>query len=68
MYKSELLKKVKNMLTNQKEAKRAITAAMDQAEKVKGPAITATHCARCGCTPKPDEWGNLKLHYCIDCA
>ena len=38
--------------------------------EVKEPAIpiTATHCARCGCTPKPDEWGNLKLHYCIDGA
>ena len=52
-------------MTNQKETKRAIKAAVNQAEKVKEP---ATHCARCGCAPKPDEWGNLKLHYCIDCA
>ena len=55
----------KNMFTNQKETDRAIKAAVDQANKVKGP---ATHCARCGCTPKPDEWGNLELHYCIDCV
>ena len=58
----------KNMLTNQKETKRAITAAMDQAEKVKGPAITATHCARCGCTPKPDEWSSQIWNCCFDCA
>jgi hypothetical protein len=56
------------MLTNQKETNRALKAAVDQAKKVKEPAITATYCARCNCTPKPDEWGNLKLHYCIDCA
>ena len=54
-----------NLFTNQKETKRAIKAAVDQANKVKKP---ATHCARCGYTPKPDEWGNLELHYCIDCA
>jgi len=53
------------LFTNEKETKRAIQAAVDQANKVKKP---ATHCARCGCTPKPDEWGNLELHYCIDCA
>ena len=59
-----------NLFTNEKEIKRAIKAAVDQTEKVKEPAIptTATHCARCGCAPKPDEWGNLELHYCIDCA
>ena len=57
-----------NLFTNEKETKRAIKAAVDQANKVKEPAITATHCARCSCTPKPDEWGNLELHYCIDCA
>ena len=58
------------MLTSQKETDQAIKAAVDQANKVKEPAIpiTATHCARCSCTPKPDEWGNLELHYCIDCA
>jgi len=61
---------MENLFTNEKETKRAIKAAVDQANKVKEPAIsiTATHCARCGCTPKPDEWGNLELHYCIDCA
>ena len=53
------------LFTNEKETDRAIKAAVDQANKVKGP---ATHCARCGCTPKPDEWGNLALHYCIDCV
>ena len=53
------------VLTNQKETDRAIKAAVDQANKVKK---STTHCAVCGCTPKPDEWGNLKLHYCIDCA
>jgi len=52
-------------LTNQKETNRAIKAAVDQAKKVKS---LRTHCASCGCLPKPDEWGNLKLHYCIDCA
>jgi hypothetical protein len=57
-----------NLFTNEKETKRAIKAAVDQANKVKKPAITATYCARCSCTPKPDEWGNLELHYCIDCA
>ena len=58
------------MLTDQKKTDRAIKAAVDQTEKVKEPAIptVATHCARCGYAPKPDEWGNLKLHYCIDCA
>ena len=38
------------LFTNEKETDRAIKAAVDQANKVKGP---ATHCARCGC--KPDE-------------
>ena len=52
----------KNILTNQKETKRAKQAAVNQANRVR------IHCARCGCVPKPDEWGNLKLHYCIDCA
>ena len=54
------------LFTNEKQTKRAIKAAEDQAEKVKK--FFRTHCARCGCTPKPDEWGNLELHYCIDCA
>jgi len=53
------------MLTNEKEIKRATKAAVDQAEKVKG---FRTHCARCGCIPKPDEWGDQGLHYCIDCV
>jgi hypothetical protein len=66
--KQDILKMAKNMLTNKKETNRAIRAAVNQANKVKEPAITATYCARCNCTPKPDEWGNLKLHYCIDCA
>ena len=50
------------LFTNQKETDQAIKAAVDQANKVR------THCAGCGCVPKPDEWGNLKLHYCIDCV
>jgi len=55
----------KNMLTNQKEIKRAIRAAVNQANKVKEP---ATHCARCGCTPKPDEWSSQLWNCCYDCA
>jgi len=50
------------LFTNEKETKRAIQAAVDQAYRV------TIHCARCGCTPKPDEWGNLELHYCMDCV
>ena len=59
-----------NLFMNEKETKRAIKAAVDQASKVKGLStpITATHCTRCGYAPKPDEWGNLELHYCIDCV
>jgi len=53
------------LLTNEKETKRAIKAAVDQVEEVKDFRI---HCARCGCTPKPGEWGNRELHYCINCA
>jgi hypothetical protein len=58
------------LFTNQKETDRAIQAAVNQANKVKGSStpITATYCARCSYAPKPDEWGNLELHYCIDCA
>jgi len=48
-------------LTNQKETDRAIKAAVDQAKKVR------THCASCGCLPKPDEWSHV-TNYCIDCA
>ena len=55
-----------NLFTNEKETKRAIKAAVDQAEKVKKD--FRTHCARCGCIPKPDEWGDQGLHYCIDCV
>ena len=54
-----------NLFTNEKEIKRAIQASVNQAEKVKG---FRTHCARCGCIPKPDEWGDQGLHYCIDCV
>ena len=55
------------LFTNEKETKQAIKAAVDQAHKVKKATIT-THCARCGCAPKPDEWGDRGLHYCIDCV
>ena len=48
-------------LTNQKETDRAIKAAVDQAKKVR------THCASCGCLPKPDEWSHV-TNYCIDCG
>ena len=54
-----------NMFTNQKETKRAIKAAVDQANKVKK---LATHCAVCGCTPKPDEWSVQVENCCFDCA
>ena len=55
----------KNMLTNQKEAKRAIKAAVDQAKKVKS---LRTHCVICNCTPKPDEWSSQVENCCFDCA
>jgi len=55
----------KNMLTNQKETKRAIQAAVDQAKKVKTP---YTECVFCGCTPKPDEWSSQVDNACFDCA
>ena len=51
-----------NLFTNEKETKRAIKAAVDQANKVR------THCAGCGCTPKPDEWSTQNKNYCFDCA
>jgi len=49
------------LFTNQKETDRAIRAAVNQANKVR------THCAGCGCMPKPDEWSQVS-NYCIDCA
>ena len=49
-------------LTNQKETNRAIKAAVDQAKKVR------THCANCGCLPKPDEWSVVAENCCFDCA
>ena len=52
------------LFKNEKETDRAIKAAVDQAKKVKW----TMHCIICGHPPKPDEWGNLELHYCIDCA
>jgi len=52
------------LFTNEKETKRAIKAAVDQAKKVRW----TMHCIICGHAPKPDEWGNLELHYCIDCV
>ena len=62
-----------NLFTNEKETKRAIKAAVDQSKKVlkkKEPAIpiTATHCAICGCTPKPDEWSSQVWNCCYDCT
>jgi len=51
-----------NLFTNQKETDRAIQAAVDQANKVK------THCAVCGCAPKPDGWSTQNKNYCYDCA
>ena len=61
---------MEKLFTNEKETKRAIKAAVDQANKVKESSILspATYCARCSCIPNPEEWGNLELHYCIDCA
>ena len=53
------------MFTNEKETKRAIKAAVDQANKVKN---RPTHCAICGCTPKPDEWSSQVENCCFDCA
>jgi len=55
----------KKLFTNQKETDRAIQAAVDQANKVR------THCAGCGCMPKPDEWSTQVQQnktYCFDCA
>ena len=55
-------KSMTKLFTNQKETDQAIKAAEDQANKVK------THCAVCGCTPKPDEWSSRVDNCCIDCA
>ena len=30
--------------------------------------VTATHCAVCGCIPKPDEWSSQVGNCCIDCG
>ena len=54
-----------NMFTNQKETKRAIKAAVDQANKVKK---RPTHCVLCGCAPKPDEWSAQVQGVCFDCG
>ena len=56
-----------NMLTNQKETKRALKAAVDQSRKV----LKKNHppfCALCGCIPKPDEWSAQVENCCFDCA
>ncbi len=50
------------LFTNEKETKRAIKAAVDQANKVE------THCVICGCHPKPDEWSIVAVNCCYDCA
>ena len=52
-------------LTNQKETDRAIKAAVDQSNKVKN---RPTHCAVCGCTPKPDEWSAQIDNCCFNCV
>jgi len=58
------------LFTNEKQIKRAIQAAEDQAEKVKGNKknMNYTECAVCGCHPKPDEWSSRVENCCIDCA
>ena len=53
------------LFTNEKETKRAIKAAVDQAKKVKS---LRTHCVICNCTPKPDEWSAQVENCCFDCA
>ena len=53
------------MLTNKKETKRALEAAVDQANKVLR-LNTRTHCAGCGGTPKTDEWSAHNKNYCFD--
>ena len=54
--------KMEKLFTNEKQIKRAIQAAVDQANLVK------THCVICGCTPKPDEWSAQVENCCFDCA
>ena len=53
---------MEKLFENEKETKRAIKAAVDQANKVR------THCAICGCAPKPDEWSAQVENCCFDCA
>ena len=55
------------LFTNEKETKRAIKAAVDQANKVLR-LNTRTHCAGCGCAPKPDGWSTQNKNYCFDCV
>jgi len=52
------------LFTNEKETKRAIKAAVDQAKKV----LKKLECAICGCMPKPDEWSTQVENCCFDCA
>tara|TARA_R100001086_G_scaffold234369_1_gene156616 strand:+ start:1046 stop:1219 length:174 start_codon:yes stop_codon:yes gene_type:complete len=53
------------LFTNQKETKRAIKAAVDQANKTKKH---PTHCVLCGSIPKSDEWSSQVENCCMDCA
>ena len=64
IFKQGILK-MEKLFENEKETKRAIKAAVDQANKVKK---LATHCAVCGCTPKPDEWSPQVENACFDCV
>jgi hypothetical protein len=57
----------RNLFTNQKETNRAIKAAEDQFRMVLKK-NRSTHCAVCGCTPKPDEWSSQVENCCFDCA
>ena len=52
------------LFTNEKETKRAIKAAVNQAKKVR----RTMHCIICDCTPKPDEWSVHNKNCCFDCA
>ena len=60
--KQEILK-MEKLFENEKETKRAIRAAVNQAKKVK----PYTECAICGHTPKPDEWSHV-AGICFDCT
>ena len=53
------------LFMNQKKTKRAIKAAVDQANKTKKH---PTHCVLCGSIPKSDEWSSQVENCCIDCA